>query len=884
MLEDVRKMTLEGQEESVSSQCALFVCNKWDQVPEKEIKEVKNHVIKKLKKCWPGINPESQIIHMSTKNASVAQNHGIITEEFFALMNGIRSMVLKSIGARLEMHWKWLDNLLSRIIYQAKAFVMNASRDNEKVAHKMTLIVFRLDLIEKQQTQVMEELHNYLKARVDGAVQKLSEYLKSDGVRARFTSWTLDEVPKAESSWEVTKSNIAKVLESRLREIIEHWEEDNQVFSDARESLLQHFQQRYNFVEGQLRKLQGAVTNDDLDVPESSPPDESLSTTEKVIIGVTSPIWVPLTLVALVVGAPVVGILAIKSKLEDKSRIKKYEKDKCAFMAETSADFLDDATNEKVLKLFVKDQLKEAKLCLKQIEARIPELIQADKMLCKQLGDETRSQEEIQNLYQPIMDEASYIRGHLAVFGLKEIRSIDIRSEELDWKEDMSPRLGCGAFATVYQGKMTKHGVEQIVALKVCNEILDAKNACLIMAEVDLLRKLDHPHIVKFYGTSLLKKSGTTRVILVMEKCEGNLKNHIFDHPESVPASSRNPAMVREACRWAKEITGALAFMHKQGVVHRDLKLENVLRIRDFPIHFSIYTSCRIHHVCRVGRPKGSQKHIKKTTFELGKPVRISSSEEENSSHVLKDDAILVDIQRKLEKLNMLDKIDERLIKMEDDMGTIKQKVLDLEKGLNAVNSDVEKLKEDVESKADKARLQILENEVEELRNRSRRNNLVFYNIPEKAEGQNCVEFIQNFIANHMGLESICGYVEIERAHRTPTNPASRYNKKQPRPIHVALLRYTDKMKVLSNAASRLKDNRYDGNVIGISADFAKKTQEQRKVLLPFKKHLQKKFGDDRKVFIAYPATLKYIDEDGTLKTVKDDDFEKLKGEMVKYV
>ncbi len=106
LLEDVRKVTLEGQEESVSSQCALFVCNKWDQVPDKEIKEVKNHVIKKLKKCWPGLSPESQIIHMSTKNASIAQEHGIITEEFFALMNGIRSMVLKSIEARLEMHWK----------------------------------------------------------------------------------------------------------------------------------------------------------------------------------------------------------------------------------------------------------------------------------------------------------------------------------------------------------------------------------------------------------------------------------------------------------------------------------------------------------------------------------------------------------------------------------------------------------------------------------------------------------------------------------------------------------------------------------------------------------------------------------------------------------
>ena len=97
---------IEGQEESVSSQCALFVCNKWDQVPEKEVAEVRNHVIEELKKRWPGIDPNSQITYMSVKEASIAQNYGIVTEQFFSLMRGIKSMVLKSLEARLEMHWK----------------------------------------------------------------------------------------------------------------------------------------------------------------------------------------------------------------------------------------------------------------------------------------------------------------------------------------------------------------------------------------------------------------------------------------------------------------------------------------------------------------------------------------------------------------------------------------------------------------------------------------------------------------------------------------------------------------------------------------------------------------------------------------------------------
>ena len=102
----------------------------------------------------------------------------------------------------------------------------------------------------------------------------------------------------------------------------------------------------------------------------------------------------------------------------------------------------------------------------------------------------------------------------------------------------------------------------------------------------------------------------------------------------------------------------------------------------------------------------------------------------------------------------------------------------------------------------------------------------MFYNIPEKSERDNCVAFIQGFIASHMGLETLCGYVAIERAHRTPTQLNK--NRKSPRPIHVAFLKYTDKTKILANASVRLNDNPFHGNLIGIGADLAKDTQERR--------------------------------------------------------
>ena len=125
------------------------------------------------------------------------------------------------------------------------------------------------------------------------------------------------------------------------------------------------------------------------------------------------------------------------------------------------------------------------------------------------------------------------------------------------------------------------------------------------------------------------------------------------------------------------------------------------------------------------------------------KCLRVSSSEEEKSSHVLIDDAILKDLQAKLEKLNVLDQINERLIRIENDISTVKGNVAQLEDGLNYTNSKLAEMKGKLEEKAEKDKLKDLEREMEDLRNRSRRNDLVFYNIPEKAEGQDCAAFIK---------------------------------------------------------------------------------------------------------------------------------------------
>ena len=54
-----------------------------------------------------------------------------------------------------------------------------------------------------------------------------------------------------------------------------------------------------------------------------------------------------------------------------------------------------------------------------------------------------------------------------------------------------------------------------------------------------------------------------------------SLKSYIFENENCIPW--KTASAVADTCRWSKEILDALEFIHSKVMVHRNLKLENVL-------------------------------------------------------------------------------------------------------------------------------------------------------------------------------------------------------------------------------------------------------------------------------------------------------------------
>ena len=88
---------------------------------------------------------------------------------------------------------------------------------------------------------------------------------------------------------------------------------------------------------------------------------------------------------------------------------------------------------------------------------------------------------------------------------------------------------------------------------------------------------------MEFYGVVMDVQDNQLRFLaLVFELCKASLKNHIFKNEENKPWRTNSAAII--ICRWGVEILDALEFIHSKKIVHRDLKLENVL-----VSHFNYY-------------------------------------------------------------------------------------------------------------------------------------------------------------------------------------------------------------------------------------------------------------------------------------------------------
>lgn len=124
-----------------------------------------------------------------------------------------------------------------------------------------------------------------------------------------------------------------------------------------------------------------------------------------------------------------------------------------------------------------------------------------------------------------------------------------------------------GPVSTLYRARELRTGTP--AALKVLrSQLSDGTALRRFRREADTLKRLSHPHIVGIFGYGELVDG---RPFIAMEWLEGR--------DLAAELAARGPLPPREALEVLEQVGAALRAAHAAGVVHRDLKAQNVMRL-----------------------------------------------------------------------------------------------------------------------------------------------------------------------------------------------------------------------------------------------------------------------------------------------------------------
>ena len=134
----------------------------------------------------------------------------------------------------------------------------------------------------------------------------------------------------------------------------------------------------------------------------------------------------------------------------------------------------------------------------------------------------------------------------------------------------LTKSLGKGAFGEVFLTQ--KKGCKELFATKRLDRAFSEKpeNIKRLSNEITLLKKINHPNIVRLID---LKKT-KSHCYIVMEFCNGGdlsgcLKK--YKHAHHRPFSEQIVQYIM------RQVVSGIAFLHSNKIIHRDLKLDNIL-------------------------------------------------------------------------------------------------------------------------------------------------------------------------------------------------------------------------------------------------------------------------------------------------------------------
>ncbi|XP_013394921.1 uncharacterized protein LOC106162249 [Lingula anatina] len=567
--------------------CAIFVCNRWDLVPEDAREIAVERVCSAVSRSWQ-IDSSKHIFTLSAKMAWQHSQTGCMTHDYRRLVRGIKGLIPVSLQRRMERLHRWGTHLTQRTIDSAQQYIHAASLTRDELEARYKVQEGRLSILENTSKEFLFYLQGDLQEGYKTITDSLSKYLSSDLVCARVTSWTNAEAPYG-PDWNCLEGRIKNAICKRIMDAINSWETETKQFETLKKQLFKKFTEKFQLIKSELSMIEnmfdrslGTDSRENGNVATYMPlqditgyainkmPTTELSLGEKIAFGLLSPVIVPLGALAFLFVGP--------KKIEEHLILKQYEQNKCEFLRERSFEVLKIMAKHDVTKSYVDAQLQEARDHLQLMRESIPQLISSTRNYMQTIKKDQRSKEKLIATYAPVVKQFTTVNHALEDFA---IRHLFLYFNETDVEADISPSEG----HTSYQGNWTevfpaifKSSKDQPCKITVKRYKGTAKSK-QVREEIVEMRKLKQQKI-GFVPTVLGTYIDPTTELPALIMTPRLTSLRVLSSDKGTTTVHRGQLvhyLLKEPIAYLIQLADALAYLHQNDLVCLDLSMDTVM-------------------------------------------------------------------------------------------------------------------------------------------------------------------------------------------------------------------------------------------------------------------------------------------------------------------
>ncbi|XP_048761133.2 uncharacterized protein LOC125670176 isoform X2 [Ostrea edulis] len=394
-------------EQDYRSTCAVFICNKWDQVPFEERDKVFKDTVRKL--CtestgWPDCK-ENQIFKLSSREAMFIQDtpEKFIVGRFAAVLHKIHSLIPESRNTLLLNDARLLQLILDKAALCIESSLSDVHLTPEERMIKNKETVEDLMKLKKDVNEFFEVERRNFNEGLEEIITQLRNHLRSKEMTQKLCDFT-QTMNTTDIQWKEATIKLRIQLYDKITEEIQKWETENKKMEELGACMAKNFQEKFPDFDSKLFNLQKRYiqgSNSENILVENVEPFVPIVIAEKfdninlglkVLVGIS---FSPVLLIGALVRLPVWGLKELARKVKGQMLETEYAKDPRNSLRKYAEGILKSASDPMQMKPIMEKEVSHLFTYLENQRRKVLQQIEAELTLLDKRREEKETKEFI---------------------------------------------------------------------------------------------------------------------------------------------------------------------------------------------------------------------------------------------------------------------------------------------------------------------------------------------------------------------------------------------------------------------------------------------------------------------------------------------------------